>query len=255
MFNTSNCALAKKTKWDQKHEYRLPDELRENPDGKEETTEEESVSQGFPFKSKLLTYDPYHLEDYFDPIQFRAHHICEYDHTIKKLNILLSQNGTLNEHNLEELVMGDIPRITDLACHAMNHQLFFDSVGPSVLKWPRGKLAAAFDEDFGSFQRWKELFKEEAMKLFGSGWVFVSVDPDDHLNIVVTENGGNPLQIGQRPLMVLDMWEHAYYHDYKNDKAKYIDGFLMSINWAELELGYEAILSRNAETADESLPH
>ncbi|MDE7408100.1 MAG: superoxide dismutase [Muribaculaceae bacterium] len=116
--------------------------------------------------------------------------------------------------------------------HAWNHIFYFFSFSPDVGGEPDGELAQAIKRDFGSFQQFKDAFVEAGVKLFGSGWVWLSKDEDGKLFITQESNAGNPLRQGLTPILTFDVWEHAYYLDYQNRRADALRELWNIVDWA-----------------------
>ena len=102
---------------------------------------------------------------------------------------------------------------------------------PNAPKTPTGELAKAIDAKFGSFEKFKETFKAAAMGRFGSGWAWLVADKNNELMVVSTPNQDVPLQLEVKPLLLVDVWEHAYYLKYQNRRPEYLDNFFNVINW------------------------
>ena len=112
-----------------------------------------------------------------------------------------------------------------------NHSLFWSILGPNAGGAPRGELAAAIDQAFGSLDAFKEAFKNAALTRFGSGWAWLVVE-NGKLAVTKTGNADLPMKHGQKALLTIDVWEHAYYIDFRNLRPKYIETFLTSLaNW------------------------
>jgi Fe-Mn family superoxide dismutase len=129
---------------------------------------------------------------------------------------------------LEELIQKASGPIFNNAAQAWNHTFFWNCMSPSGGGKPSDKLAAAIDRDFGSIDTFKTAFSDAAVKLFGSGWAWLALDPS-----------GNPLKYGKKPILTVDVWEHAYYVDYRNDRAKFVAGFWDVINWKDVAALFE----------------
>ncbi len=112
-----------------------------------------------------------------------------------------------------------------------NHTFYFESFSKSGRKEPSGNLASAINKTFGTFDSFKEQFGKAAGTLFGSGWAWLVKNPDGTLQIVQESNAGNPLRKGLFPLMTCDVWEHAYYIDYRNKRPEYIKNFWEILDW------------------------
>jgi Fe-Mn family superoxide dismutase len=118
------------------------------------------------------------------------------------------------------------------AAQVWNHTLYFLQFSPTPASRPTGALAAAIDRDFGGFDAFREQFTKAALGLFGSGWTWLAADKrGGKLQIVSSSNAGNPLADGLHPLMVVDVWEHAYYIDHRNARAASLDAFWKILDW------------------------
>jgi len=117
------------------------------------------------------------------------------------------------------------------AAQIWNHTFFWKCLSPQGGGEPQGKLAEAIQNDFGSFSKFQEKFTDTAVKLFGSGWAWLVRNPDGKLSIEATSNAGCPLKDGKTPLLTCDVWEHAYYIDYRNARPKFVEAFWKIVNW------------------------
>ena len=124
-----------------------------------------------------------------------------------------------------------------------NHNLYFELMTPNSTGKPSGKLADAINRDFGSFENFKKQFSDAGAKQFGSGWVWLVTDSSGKLKVGSTANQDNPLMPGMsisgNPILVMDVWEHAYYLKYQNKRADYIDAFFNVIDWNRVSEYYE----------------
>ena len=129
-----------------------------------------------------------------------------------------------------------------------NHTLYFNIITPKGGGKPTDTLASAIDKDFGSFEEFKSQFKESANKQFGSGWTWLVVDKAGKLQITNTQNQDNPLmpraEITGTPILALDLWEHAYYLNYQNNRKKYIENFFNIINWKKVGANFEEVINK-----------
>ena len=116
-----------------------------------------------------------------------------------------------------------------------NHTFYWNCLAPKGGGEPAGALAAAIAKNFGSFAQFKEKFTNAAVTLFGSGWAWLVKNPDGSLAIEQTSNAAMPLTAGKKPLLTCDVWEHAYYIDYRNNRAKYVETFWELVNWKFVE--------------------
>jgi superoxide dismutase, Fe-Mn family len=133
---------------------------------------------------------------------------------------------------LEDIIKKASGGIFNNAAQVWNHSFYWNSLSPKGGGEPGGDLAAAINKSFGSFATFKEKFTAAASTHFGSGWAWLVKNPDGSLTIESTVNAANPLKDGKKPLLTCDVWEHAYYIDYRNARAKYIEAFWKLVNWS-----------------------
>jgi Fe-Mn family superoxide dismutase len=149
---------------------------------------------------------------------------------VDNLNKLIP--GTEFENmSLEEIVKKASGGIFNNAAQIWNHTFYWSCLSPKGGGEPSGTLANAINKNFGSFEQFKEKFTNAAVTLFGSGWAWLVKNPDGSLEIEATSNAGNPLKDGKKPLLICDVWEHAYYVDCRNARAKYIEAFWKLVAW------------------------
>ncbi|MFE3870392.1 superoxide dismutase [Flavobacterium sp. ZS1P70] len=129
-----------------------------------------------------------------------------------------------------------------------NHSLYWQCMAPKAGGQPKDVLADAIIKKFGSFEDFTSLFKNESVKLFGSGWVWLVVDRAGELQITSTQNQDNPLMVNAliqgKPILALDIWEHAYYLDYQYKRKNYVDAFFNVINWNKVSENYDAAIKK-----------
>ncbi|MCL2348752.1 MAG: superoxide dismutase [Planctomycetaceae bacterium] len=141
---------------------------------------------------------------------------------------------------LEELVVTKEGNLFNNAAQAWNHTFFWNCMSPGGGGKPSGKLAEAIDRDFGSFENFSEKFITCATTLFGSGWVWLASDQKTGaLELMSLPNADTPLKKGKVALLTVDVWEHAYYIDYRNERGKYVSAFMNKINWPFAENCYK----------------
>ena len=133
--------------------------------------------------------------------------------------------------SLEDIIKKATGGIFNNAAQIWNHTFYWNSLSPNGGGEPSGELAAAINKNFGSFAQFKDKFTAAATTLFGSGWAWLVKNPDGSLTIETVSNAGNPLKDGKKPLLTCDVWEHAYYIDYRNARAKYVEAFWKIVNW------------------------
>ena len=161
---------------------------------------------------------------------FDYHHGKHHNAYVTKLNALTE--GTDNaSKSLEALIKTTEGGLFNQAAQVWNHTFFWNSMKPAGGGAPTGDLAAAIDRDFGSFDKFKEAFTATAATRFGSGWAWL-VSDGSKLSLVSTANADNSMTDGKTPILTLDVWEHAYYVDYRNARPKFIAAFLDNlVNW------------------------
>jgi Fe-Mn family superoxide dismutase len=131
---------------------------------------------------------------------------------------------------LEDIIKKASGGVFNNAAQVWNHTFYWNCLSPNG-GGPTGDLAAAIDRNFGSFDKFKDQFTSAGMTKFGSGWAWLVKNPDGSLAIEATSNADNPVKEGKKPLLTCDVWEHAYYIDYRNARAKYIEAFWNLIKW------------------------
>lgn len=139
---------------------------------------------------------------------------------------------------LEEIIHDAKGPLFNNASQAWNHIFYFFSFSPDGGGEPEGELREAIDRDFGSFENFKKEFVDAGVKLFGSGWVWLSRDNDGKLFITQEGNAGNPITKGLTPILTFDVWEHAYYLDYQNRRADALNALWDIVDWPIVEGRY-----------------
>ncbi|AOW53290.1 TPA: superoxide dismutase [Fe] [Legionella pneumophila] len=132
---------------------------------------------------------------------------------------------------LEEIIMKAKGGIFNNAAQVWNHTFYWHSMSPNGGGEPKGRLAEAINKNFGSFAAFKEQFSQTAATTFGSGWAWLVQDQSGALKIISTSNAGTPMTEGLNALLTCDVWEHAYYIDYRNRRPDYIEAFWSLVNW------------------------
>jgi Fe-Mn family superoxide dismutase len=133
--------------------------------------------------------------------------------------------------SLEEIVKKSSGGIFNNAAQVWNHTFYWNSLSPNGGGEPTGPLADAINSTFGSFEKFKEELTKTAVTTFGSGWAWLVKNADGSLALVSTSNAATPLTAGQTPILTVDVWEHAYYIDYRNLRPKYLEAFWALVNW------------------------
>lgn len=147
-------------------------------------------------------------------------------------------NQMVNNSHFEGLSLEDIVRkapdgpVANNAGQVLNHQLFFEQFLPTKdAKMPSGELLFLIEQSFGSFDAMRTIVHDEVKQFFGSGWTWLAMNNDGKMKILSLPNGDNPLRHGWKPILVIDLWEHAYYLDYQNRRMEYLDNFWLIVNW------------------------
>jgi len=184
------------------------------------------------------------LEPHIDEQTMRIHHDKHHAAYVTNLNAALEKHPALQSKAVDDLLktIGSVPEDVRTAVrnngggHA-NHTLFWELMGPGAGGAPTGALAEAIRSAFGSFDAFKDQFAKAAMGRFGSGWAWL-IDAGGSLKIESTANQDSPLMEGKRPLLGLDVWEHAYYLKYQNRRADYVGAWWNVVNWAAVAKRY-----------------
>lgn len=192
------------------------------------------------FELPKLTYAYDALNPYIDAITMEIHHQKHHAGYTNNLNKAIA--GTLFEGQPIETVLSNISKassgIRNNGGGFYNHRLFWEILSPKGGGEPKGKLLEAIKKDFGSFDAFKEKFSNAAATRFGSGWAWL-VKSENGLEVFSTPNQDNPLmdiaEIKGKPIIALDVWEHAYYLNYKNNKEKYFSNFWNIVDWENVE--------------------
>lgn len=156
---------------------------------------------------------------------------------IDNLNNLI-ENTEFAEMPLEEIIIKSSGKVFNNASQTWNHIFYFFQFSPEGKKAPSGALLKQIENQFGSFEEFKTKFEDAGTSLFGSGWVWLSADDKGILVITQGDNAANPMTSGLRPLLVVDVWEHAYYLDYQNRRAEYLKKVWDIIDWSIIEMRY-----------------
>lgn len=203
-------------------------------------------AETYPFVARPLPYEYDALIPVLDEETLHFHHDKHYKTYIDNLNSILADYPELQKLSLEEL-LSDIEAlppasripIRNNGGGVYNHELYFDSMKSPVGQEPSGALAEAIERDFGSLKEWKEQMKQKAVSQFGSGWAWLVADGDGKLSVVQTANQDVPNLKEYTPILLVDVWEHAYYLQYQNRRPDYVEGWFTLINWRKAEKRYE----------------
>lgn len=189
------------------------------------------------FAVKELPYDYGSLAPILSEETMRYHHDKHYAGYVARLNELLL-DSPLSGLPLEDIILSADGALYNNAAQVWNHELFFEQLAPHPRRDPSAELLEAIDRDFGSLEALQTQMNRAAAGLFGSGWVWLAADRDGHLSILSEPNAGNPIQRGLTPLLGIDVWEHAYYIDYRNRRADAVAALWNVIDWGEVSRRY-----------------
>ena len=186
-----------------------------------------------------LPYAKNALEPVISAETIEFHYGKHHQTYVTNLNNLIK--GTEFENSsLEQIILKSSGGIFNNAAQVWNHTFYWNGFKPNGGSAPSGSLAAAIDKAFGSFDEFKKLFSQKALTTFGSGWAWLVKNKDGSLTLESTSNAGTPMTNGQTALLTIDVWEHAYYVDYRNARAKYIEEFWSIVNWDFVAVNFNA---------------
>ena len=191
------------------------------------------------FTLMALPYGQEALEPVISRETIEYHHGKHLQAYVDNLNKLIT--GTEYEGmTLEEIVCKAQGGIFNNAGQILNHNMYFGQFAPVAANnhMPKGATLKAIERDFGSMEVFKAEFEQKGVTLFGSGWVWLAADKEGNLVITQEANAGNPITKGLKPLLTMDVWEHAYYIDYRNRRAAHLQALWQIINWEEVERRY-----------------
>ena len=189
------------------------------------------------FTKPKLPYSPDALAPVISEETINFHWGKHEQNYIDTLNSLI-EGTEYQDMPLEEIIVKSDGKIFNNASQAWNHIFYFLQFMPGGQQEPSGALLSQIESQFGSFDAFKEKFVEAGAGIFGSGWVWLSADDKGNLVITAASNAGNPLTEGLRPLLVFDVWEHAYYLDYQNRRKDYLQKLWDIVDWSIVEIRY-----------------
>ena len=199
-----------------------------------------------PFKVDPLAYPIGALEPHIDARTVEIHHDRHHQAYVNNLNLIANQNPQIAATPIPDVLgnLGNLPEAirtgvrNNLGGHA-NHSMFWQIMGPNGGK-PEGEVLAAIDRDLGGTEKFQSDFDAAGGRVFGSGWVFVTVAKDGKLAIETRPNQDNPIMDGKRALLGNDVWEHAYYLSYQNRRPDYLKAWWNTVNWKAVSERYAA---------------
>ena len=205
------------------------------------------------FEQVKLSYDFNALEPTIDELTMVTHYTKHHATYTKNLNAAMERLPELSGESIEQ-ILAHLETVKDPALRTAvrnngggyyNHNLYFDTLSPNGSRTPGGKLAAAIDRTFGSFEVMKEKLAAAAVGQFGSGWAWLSANSSGDVMISASPNQDNPIMETRgewRPIFGIDVWEHAYYLSYKNLRADYVEALFRVIDWAKVDEYYHRVI-------------
>ncbi|MBP0018934.1 MAG: superoxide dismutase [Cyanobacteria bacterium SBLK] len=195
-----------------------------------------------------LPYDYNALNPYIDTQTMMLHHDKHHAGYVKKLNAAIAKYPELKGKSIEELLVNlhrlpeDIRQtVRDNGGGHANHSLFWAMMSPNGGGKPTGKIAEAIAAEFGDFESFQNAFNDAGGKRFGSGWAWLVLDKDGSLNVISTPNQDSPLLLGEIPILGNDVWEHAYYLKYQNNRTDYLKAWWNVVNWNAVNARFDWI--------------
>lgn len=186
------------------------------------------------FELPKLPYALDALEPHISKETLEYHYGKHHQTYVTNLNNLVK--GTdLENKSLEEIIKSTDGGIFNNAAQVWNHTFYWNCLAPNAGGAPTGKIADAINKAFGSFEEFKKQFNDAAAKNFGSGWTWLVKKAEGSVAIVNTSNAATPVSGADKPLLTVDVWEHAYYIDYRNARVKYLEEFWALVNWSFVE--------------------
>jgi Fe-Mn family superoxide dismutase len=192
------------------------------------------------FEQPELPYALDALRPFLSKEQMTYHYEKHQAAYFKKLNALVENKPEAGLPLRTVIVQSSPGAVFNNAAQAWNHTFFWNSMSPDGGGQPAGELLAAIERSFQSFEGFKKKFAETAAGLFGSGWTWLAADADGKLEIMPLGNADTPLKHGREPVLTLDVWEHAYYIDYRNERPRFIEAFWSKVNWDFAAKSYAA---------------
>lgn len=178
-----------------------------------------------------LPYEKNKLEPHISAETLEYHYGKHHQAYVTNLNNLLPGSGLENK-TLEEIIKQSSGPIFNNAAQVWNHSFYWHCLSPDGGGEPTGELASAINKTFGSFSAFQEQFTKTAIATFGSGWAWLARTATGELEIISTSNAATPMTDNKKALLTCDVWEHAYYIDYRNARPKYMEAFWKLLNWS-----------------------
>jgi len=206
-------------------------------------------NEHYKFELTPLPYAYSALEPYIDALTMQLHHDRHLKTYIDNLNAALEKYPEYQSWSLEKLITNanwlppDIrTTVINNAGGVYNHEFFFTNLAPPNTTALSEELANKINQTFGSYDKFKQAFKTAALSVFGSGYAWLVLDKNGNLKIITTANQGTPLTLDMKPIMAIDVWEHAYYLKHYNVRADYIDDWFNVVNLEKASENYASAL-------------
>lgn len=200
----------------------------------------------YKYELPILPYEYNALEPYIDARTMEIHHSKHHLSYVNNLNAALEEHTELREKPLSELLrlIETVPETVRAAIRNnggghLNHSFFWKIMSPESGGEPSGKILESLNKSFSDFARFKEVFSKTATSRFGSGWAWLVKNTEGSLEIISTANQDSPVSLGMKPILGIDIWEHAYYLKHQNKRADYISDWWSVVNWEEAEKLFE----------------
>ena len=199
-----------------------------------------------PFELPVLPYAYDALEPHIDARTMEIHHSKHHAAYVTNLNNALADQPGLAKKSIEAILadLQQVPEAIRMAVRNhggghLNHSMFWQMMAPGKGGAPSGAVAKAIDKGFGSFDSFKDGFSKAAMGRFGSGWAWLVKDKTGGLQVVSTANQDSPVSDGLKPVLAIDVWEHAYYLKYQNRRADYVAAWWNVVDWGQVARLFE----------------
>lgn len=186
------------------------------------------------FELPELPFDKGALSPIITEETFDYHHGKHHASYVNNLKQLI-KDTELENASVEEIIRNSFSEknvgLFNNAAQHWNHSFFWNCLSPNGGGIPTGKVSALIDRDFGSFEKFREKFSTTAVKLFGAGWAWLAQNEQGNLEILAMKDAYTPLVENKKPILTIDVWEHAYYIDYRNARPKFVESFWDIVNW------------------------
>lgn len=190
------------------------------------------------FELPDLPYEKDALEPYISKETLEYHHGKHHKAYVEKLNKLI-EGTSFEKRSVADIIQQSSGDIFNNAAQVWNHTFYWHCMSPQKGQQPQGRLSDKLKSEFGSFDEFKKRFAEAAVANFGSGWTWLVKNSNGTLSIVNTDDADTPIHTGGNPILTCDVWEHAYYIDYRNARAKYVEAFWNVVNWKFVQENFE----------------